>query len=176
MKYADLLKKSQSFTYEELLGTDEWKRTRESVLKLDNGKCRKCLSYGTIEKNGKIYDDLSYTKHAHISKYGQSRWRKKYLHVHHRYYIKNRLPWQYEFDCFLTLCDTCHAFYHENEKFLVYEDSTLKKVANMTPCKRCNGSGWFEEFRHIDNGICYECNGFQYYELIEFYKNLGVFW
>lgn len=30
------------------------------------------------------------------------------LHVHHRYYVSGRVPWDYPDGCFFTLCATCH--------------------------------------------------------------------
>ncbi len=30
------------------------------------------------------------------------------LHVHHRYYVDGRLPWEYPDFCFQALCRTCH--------------------------------------------------------------------
>jgi hypothetical protein len=37
------------------------------------------------------------------------------LHVHHRYYINGRDPWDYDDNILTTLCDGCHTFEHECE-------------------------------------------------------------
>ena len=38
---------------------------------------------------------------------------------------------------------------------------------NFTPCVRCNGMGYFPEYKKIENGICFRCRGARYEELIE---------
>jgi hypothetical protein len=30
------------------------------------------------------------------------------LHVHHKYYLPNVLPWEYDGKCLVTLCENCH--------------------------------------------------------------------
>lgn len=37
---------------------------------------------------------------------------------------------------------------------------------NFTPCKRCAGYGYFPEYKHVENGICFRCGGNRYEELI----------
>lgn len=36
----------------------------------------------------------------------------KYLHVHHTYYLRDRMPWQVPDDCLITLCKSCHKKEH----------------------------------------------------------------
>jgi hypothetical protein len=43
------------------------------------------------------------------------------LHVHHRYYIKDKKPWEYENDTLVTLCEECH----ENESKYIKNSATL---------------------------------------------------
>lgn len=38
---------------------------------------------------------------------------KKYLQVHHTYYLKDKMPWQVPDDCLITLCGSCHKKEHE---------------------------------------------------------------
>lgn len=38
--------------------------------------------------------------------------KEKELHVHHLYYLPNIEPWEYDDDCYVTLCDDCHKIYH----------------------------------------------------------------
>lgn len=40
---------------------------------------------------------------------------KKELHVHHTYYLIDRMPWQVPDDCLLTLCKVCHAKEHKGK-------------------------------------------------------------
>lgn len=28
-----------------------------------------------------------------------------------------------------------------------------------TTCPRCDGHGWFRQFKHVDGGRCFRCNG-----------------
>ena len=34
------------------------------------------------------------------------------LHVHHLYYLLNTRIWEYDNECYVTLCNTCHEAYH----------------------------------------------------------------
>lgn len=37
-------------------------------------------------------------------------------HLHHRRYIKGRLPWEYDDSDLILLCDVCHKFIHDVAK------------------------------------------------------------
>jgi 5-methylcytosine-specific restriction endonuclease McrA len=37
---------------------------------------------------------------------------KKNLHVHHKWYEKGRMAWEYENDALITLCKPCHEKVH----------------------------------------------------------------
>lgn len=87
------------------------------------------------------------------------------LHVHHKFYDKSKLPWEYPYDAFQTLCWECHEKLHQNFKIPVYDSQKI--IDYLTPCKRCNGAGEFPEYYHVENGICFECNGAKYQELIK---------
>jgi hypothetical protein len=88
----------------------------------------------------------------------------KGLHIHHKYYQKEKLPWQYPNDALITLCWECHENLHKNTK-IPYLNEFGIEVGTMTPCSKCYGAGWFPEFNHIQNGICFKCNGAKYDEL-----------
>lgn len=64
--------------YAELLRDPRWQRMRLEVLNRDHWACRRC-------------DDPFTT-----------------LHVHHTFYERGRMPWEYHPDSLLTLCKTCH--------------------------------------------------------------------
>lgn len=69
------------------------------------------------------------TKEVYAKKFKDPRWQKKRLrilerdgfrcklcgddestlHVHHRYYIAGKDPWEYEDEALVTLCESCHA-------------------------------------------------------------------
>jgi len=67
--------------YAEKFKDPRWQKKRLKILKRDKFTCQSC------------YD-------------GDST-----LHVHHRYYIKGRDPWDYPDEALVTLCEECH----ENE-------------------------------------------------------------
>jgi hypothetical protein len=78
---------------------------------------------------------------------------------------KNNLPWEYPTEALTTLCWECHEELHKNEKVKYLNENGLE-IGNLTPCTRCFGAGWFPEFNHIKNGICFKCNGLKYEEFI----------
>ena len=170
--------------YGELLSTLEWKEFRDIIVKRDGNKCKICLCVGS-EKDGKHYfrkiteaekaeshkDYLDFSSHSDDLKlkYGEpiNKLEKTpiILHVHHTYYIKNHLPWQYDYDSLLTVCQHCHNHIHQNTKIFVYEDSSKKKQLTITSCERCFGTGFLSEFHYYENGVCFSCSGNRYYEL-----------
>lgn len=40
----------------------------------------------------------------------------KYLHVHHKYYLENKLPWEVPMKALITLCYKCHKKEHKGKK------------------------------------------------------------
>lgn len=69
---------SKHSTYADKLKDPRWQRLRLEILERDGFKCRWCYS------------------------------EDKTLHVHHKYYISGREPWQYPPEAYLTLCLDCH--------------------------------------------------------------------
>lgn len=63
----------------------DWIRFREDVIKLEGGKCGRCL---------------------------RSRADGVILQVHHKHYIAGRKPWDYAYDECETLCRGCHGAEH----------------------------------------------------------------
>ncbi len=64
--------------YSEILKDPRWQKKRLEVLQSKGFKCEDC---------------------------GDT---KKTLHVHHRYYVSNRMPWNYPPVCYQVLCKSCH--------------------------------------------------------------------
>jgi hypothetical protein len=89
------------------------------------------------------------------------------LHVHHKYYIINTLPWSYEQDGMITLCNLCHWELHQQTEVPIYAriNGELRKM-NYTPCFRCSGAGVLPHYKHVEHGICFRCRGRRYEELI----------
>jgi hypothetical protein len=65
-------------SYSELLKDPRWQRKRLEILELDRWQCRHCES------------------------------KKNTLHVHHLYYIKGKMPWEYDNSALITYCEECH--------------------------------------------------------------------
>lgn len=88
------------------------------------------------------------------------------LNVHHNYYVKDKKPWEYSDDVFVTLCVDCHCRIHDLSVYdhdpLVNPEAT--KLSYET-CNRCGGSGYIPEFNHIEDGICFACLGSGYKNL-----------
>jgi uncharacterized protein YllA (UPF0747 family) len=68
--------------YSEKLKDPRWQKKRLEILERDNWTCRSCGD------------------------------KKTTLHVHHVIYLKGLSPWDYNKDCLLTLCESCHNFEH----------------------------------------------------------------
>ncbi len=136
-KHTELLEacSGTELTYEELLNTAEWHARRIQVLVRDRYECQHCGCEGTGVDN-------------HV------------LQIHHRYYVINKLPWDYPDDALMTLCKECHTKLHEAGHVLVYEEVEGKLVRRkLKPCIRCLGAGFFPQWEHIEAGICFRCRG-----------------
>lgn len=69
-------------SYADALKSPRWQRKRLEIMKRDNFECQHC---GDKESQ---------------------------LHVHHRRYLNNKMPWEYDDIYLITLCDSCHAKQH----------------------------------------------------------------
>ena len=79
-------------TYAEKLKHPEWQKKRLKILERDQFTCQLCDS------------------------------KDKTLHVHHKFYISGRNPWEYTDGMFMTLCHECHeSNAHSQEKGGVFE-------------------------------------------------------
>ncbi len=88
------------------------------------------------------------------------------MHVHHKFYIMEKLPWEYEDDALLTLCNWCHWELHEKTVIPVYtvQNGELNQL-DYHPCFRCHGAGVLPEYSHVESGVCFRCRGTRYEEL-----------
>lgn len=71
-------------TYAELLKDPRWQKKRLEIMQRDNFTCQYC---GATNNE---------------------------LHVHHKYYLCGRMPWEYSNSSLITLCDNCHSYAHLN--------------------------------------------------------------
>lgn len=79
--------------YESLLKDWRWKERRREILERDDYTCQRCYA--------NRYDDVV-------------------LNVHHRYYVEDRMPWDYPDHALITLCKECHKKEHEMNDINVY--------------------------------------------------------
>lgn len=87
------------------------------------------------------------------------------LNVHHKVYRKNKLAWEYPDEDLITLCWSCHEEIHKNQKIPCYDENGIY-FGDLTPCSRCFGAGWFPEYSHVENGICFRCRGARFDEFL----------
>jgi hypothetical protein len=74
-------------TYFDRLKDPRWQRKRLEVMSGFGWRCQKC---GATELSGVQF------------------------HVHHRYYVSKRDPWNYPNGCYRLLCDPCHENDHNS--------------------------------------------------------------
>jgi len=80
-----------SQSYTEKLRDPRWQKRRLEIMQRDFFQCAKC----------QVAD--------------------KTLHVHHRYYVKGREPWEYPAFALVTLCESCHDENHETSEIQEWE-------------------------------------------------------
>ena len=92
-------------TYSEKLKSPKWQKKRLEILQRDKFICTNC---GCKEKQ---------------------------LHVHHKVYIFNNEPWEYENEFFTTLCYECHEteeqykfFVNQNIRYYIYKGLTYQQL------------------------------------------------
>ncbi len=49
---------------------------------------------------------------------------------------------------------------------MVRENSGIE-IGALKPCYRCHGTGYFPEYNHVEDGICFRCRGAKYEQLID---------
>jgi hypothetical protein len=194
--YSDLINNERrSIIYRDLLSTQEWAQKRHKIIRRDLQQCKFCSFYlydlaeGTKrsltpeeglklkkqklllalqsdtakEKGWSLENMPAFLTHIKIPEETNV-----FINVHHTYYIKNNLPWNYPDEALITLCSFCHQEYHDNKENIVpvYTDETKQKQVPKKTCIICNGSGYRSEFSYYLNGICFHCNGMGYFEIL----------
>ncbi|WP_035694866.1 hypothetical protein [Flavobacterium soli] len=165
-------------TYGEKLLTTEWKAKRNKILLRDGEKCCECKApHKRVEGKG-IREQTNEEKDVYWKKISQlqlpnfiTKERIIYpkvnviLHVHHKYYILNKLPWEYENNALITLCDLCHKKIHETQIIPIYLDESKSTILELNLCNNCNGIGYLSQYKYYQNGICFKCYGTGYLDL-----------
>lgn len=142
--------------YFDLLRCEEWKNKRQIILKRDSFRCTKCNKTYTI----KVYSGQN-TLHLFMDKTPNPNNEYINLQIHHSLYIYNKLPWEYDDEILITLCNLCHQNLHNNEDVMVWDEQKYNKLI-FGSCERCGGKGYIKEYRNIQNGICFKCRGYGY--------------
>ena len=173
----------QYIPYQVRLGTQEWKTKRDAIVKRDKGKCKKCGCSPTtnIWHNGKMHYLLNVPRDPNeLVEIGGQMYRAEevgdethqlyaavILHVHHLYYIESKHPWEYADEALITLCNECHLQTHKTEEISVYEIISGERVkVSAQTCGRCHGAGYFPQYKKVENGVCFQCRGTRYTNLI----------
>ncbi len=184
MTYKELLEQlsGRRPSYGELLQTNEWQQKRNEII-LNDGVCQVCKRSETFNKptyNKKgyqfLYEDTNKSSIIKILNPFDPFSDLEFdlldlnpemniktstvpiiMQVHHKVYFRGRLPWDYDKIYLVTLCDRCHFHYHQKYKVKVYDD--FNQELDYHTCERCNGAGWFPEYSHVQQGICFLCLG-----------------
>jgi len=102
--------------YSDKLKSPKWQKKRLEILDIHKFKCDECKS------------------------------EEKTLHVHHRFYLKGREPWQYDNDVFQVLCEDCHTKEHEpKEKVIEVIPEKYHKIIEFLQKFDDNQIKWFTE-------------------------------
>jgi hypothetical protein len=84
--------------YELLLKDPLWLNKKKKILVRDKFTCRSCNKKNVI------------------------------LHVHHKLYIKDKKPWEYNNKHLISVCEPCHKIIHATEKIKVINPTNKNKL------------------------------------------------
>lgn len=91
-------------SYSELLKDPRWQKKRLEIMERDKFQCQYCFE------------------------------KRDTLTVHHKYYMVGKKPWEYDNDCYVTLCDSHHKMFH-NEFMTDWAESDPSVYPNFLPQK-----------------------------------------
>lgn len=95
------------------------------------------------------------------------------LQVHHKYYLKDKMIWEVPESALITLCRNCHQNEHKQKRIPIYNknpktgERAVEFYHDEIPCRKCGGSRYFREYKHVDGGICFRCGGTGIEKIIE---------
>ena len=174
MKNYEELNQSERRNYSVLLTTREWEEVRARLFKKEEHTCHLCKQKANWDIH--VGHPIGYLVHDIVEDeddFGlprlSLRWIKQanplVLHLHHTYYVRNTLPWNYPDSCFQVLCKSCHEKTHREKTILMYATHKLGESQHLTACIRCNGTGYLAECNYYLDGVCFGCNGAGFEEL-----------
>jgi hypothetical protein len=101
---------AEKTSYTDLLKHPMWQRKRLEIMQLADFRCEECGN-----------DEVT-------------------LHVHHSYYEKDHMPWEYPNESLHCLCKNCHETITNTQKHL---DEQLRKLSQRHDClQRLLGYAW----------------------------------
>ena len=169
MKNYTELSEQEKLSYDHLLKTTEWDVLRKRLFAESNNKCSECNKQAPKDGQSRIYTNPEFVKQLELDgKTLPSFFYPTILHLHHKYYVRNTLPWDYPDSCFKVVCGDCHSKIHKEQTILVYPNSTMSQSENLTPCNRCDGLGYLSHYYYVSNGVCFKCGGAGFEELKQF--------
>jgi hypothetical protein len=167
--YSELQKEhSGPIPYAILLTAQEWKKKRNEIISRENNTCQicnsRCADDYILESRGNFVYEVPATVEEFFDypNHGMElvkMFSPKIAHVHHTYYVSKVSPWDYPNESLQLLCHDCHYDLHKKNKIMVYNNREMIDGTGLTPCDRCSGTGYLQEFNHVFNGICFKCNG-----------------
>ncbi|MBQ4803163.1 hypothetical protein J8L88_09910 [Aquimarina sp. MMG015] len=153
-------------SYKVLLFTNEWKKFRDQIVRRDKGQCKKCgelpnqLAWHIGQDCGIYERPPTWYEKEYMGEQIIYCSRHVVLNVHHKYYIKDKFPWEYSLDALTTLCSECHEQVHQNDDIYIYQDEHLNKFTILKNCTKCKGTGYLKEYYYNEHGICFDCLGY----------------
>lgn len=158
--------------YAQYLRVVNWWSKRHEILNRDHFRCQNCNGYETTKIKGTkerykwvdtevlIWTDYNSgeQEYSELIKPLLKPKKSYNLQIHHKKYIKDRLPWQYDNDDLITLCNHCHLELHENNTIPIF-DNKGNQIVGFESCDRCAGTGTLEIYMHVQNGVCFKCKG-----------------
>jgi len=183
INFDDLLKlyeEDNYIPYGQYLRTNLWKTKRLEITDRDSFKCRICGGYETTLRKASVQTNLGVVENVKLEwsdtltiiwtdmngnekvstlKKPEGVPDKPYnIQVHHKKYILNRLPWEYDNEDLITLCNYCHTKEHEQNDIPIYNEQG-QITSNYLFCDKCGGTGYLPQYKHVAGGVCFKCKG-----------------
>jgi hypothetical protein len=89
------------------------------------------------------------------------------VHIHHKYYQEDLMCWEYPSTALIAYCSYCHKDFHANNK-VDHFDKDGNNIGELTACGKCASAGYLPEYEHVENGICFDCCGARFIDLIAY--------
>lgn len=183
--YAEKLvaKAGGRIAYADLLLLKEWKDKRQQIKHREHNHCQVCKEKcmddylpKLVGRSGVFFEPATYEEvdaeieivhpiYGVVGTYPGQEMKlvpqdiPRFAHIHHTYYVWRKLPWDYPNESLMLVCHLCHADIHETQQITVYTDTNFNQSQSLTLCSRCNGTGYLFQHSHIENGVCFRCNG-----------------